>query len=38
MQLASDIGKTRYQVQVIEQRALKKLRAALTPLLYPTGG
>jgi RNA polymerase sigma factor (sigma-70 family) len=38
MQLASDIGKTRYQVQVIEQRALKKLRAALTPLLYLTGG
>lgn len=36
MQLASQIGKTRYQVQVIEQRALKKLRAALTPVLQPS--
>jgi RNA polymerase sigma factor (sigma-70 family) len=38
MQLASQIGKTRYQVQVIEQRALKKLRAALTPVLHPSLG
>lgn len=38
MQLASQIGKTRYQVQVIEQRALKKLRAALTPALHPSPG
>jgi RNA polymerase primary sigma factor len=37
MQLASQIGKTRYQVQVIEQRALKKLRTALTPVLYLSG-
>jgi hypothetical protein len=33
MQLANQIGKTRYQVQVIEQRALRKLRAALIPVL-----
>jgi RNA polymerase primary sigma factor len=38
MQLASQTGKTRYQVQVIEQRALKKLRTALTPVLYPSLG
>jgi RNA polymerase primary sigma factor len=38
MQLASQIGKTRYQVQVIEQRALKKLRAALTPVVHPSLG
>ena len=38
MQLAGQIGKTRYQVQVIEQRALKKLRTALTPVLYPSLG
>jgi RNA polymerase sigma factor (sigma-70 family) len=38
MNLASQIGKTRYQVQVIEQRALKKLRTALTPVLYPSLG
>ena len=38
MQLASQTGKTRYQVQVIEQRALKKLRAALTPVLHPSLG
>lgn len=38
MQLASQIGKTRYQVQVIEQRALKKLRAALTPIVHPSPG
>jgi RNA polymerase primary sigma factor len=38
MQLASQTGKTRYQVQVIEQRALRKLRAALTPVLYPWAG
>jgi RNA polymerase primary sigma factor len=38
MQLASQIGKTRYQVQVIEQRALKKLRAALTPIVHPSLG
>jgi RNA polymerase primary sigma factor len=34
MQLASQIGKTRYQVQVIEKRALRKLRAALVPALH----
>jgi RNA polymerase sigma factor (sigma-70 family) len=33
MQLANQIGKTRSQVQVIEQRALRKLRAALIPVL-----
>ncbi len=38
MQLASQIGKTRYQVQVIEQRALKKLRAALSPVVHPSLG
>jgi RNA polymerase primary sigma factor len=38
MQLAGQIGKTRYQVQVIEQRALKKLRTALTPVLHPSLG
>jgi RNA polymerase primary sigma factor len=38
MQLASQIGKTRYQVQVIEQRALKKLRAALSPVVHPLQG
>jgi RNA polymerase sigma factor (sigma-70 family) len=36
MQLAGQIGKTRYEVQVIEQRALKKLRTALTPVLHPS--
>lgn len=34
LQLASQIGKTRYQVQVIEKRALRKLRAALVPALH----
>jgi RNA polymerase primary sigma factor len=36
-QVAERVGKSKFQVQAIERRALKKLRTALTPMLHPSG-
>lgn len=34
-QVADRLGKSKFQIQAIERRALLKLRAALTPVLHP---
>lgn len=36
-QVADQLGKSKFQIQAIERRALSKLRAALTPILEPVG-